>query len=87
MQSNAKDASKGYGPYRRAIRSKRDTQIMKLGNPSISAESMKRVENIVDTLYDDLQEKGEKITYRTRNFVTITTPKVHLIRILNLKYF
>lgn len=46
-------------------------------NPILNREDLKRVENIVDKLYDDIEDKG--ITYRRRSFNDSTTMKVHAV--------
>lgn len=33
-------------------------------NPALNPEDSRRVESIVEKLYDDLEEKGQRITYR-----------------------
>lgn len=51
-------------------RSKRETKIK---STNIDVENAKRVESIVDRLYEDLEENGEKVTYRQRNLDSLTT--------------
>ncbi|CAG5047672.1 unnamed protein product [Parnassius apollo] len=46
-------------------------------NPALTenAYDMERVERIVDKLYDDMEEHGQKVTYRQRRINTVTTDK------------
>lgn len=53
-------------------RAKRDTGNLKSYN-TIDVENAKRVENIIDKLYEDIVEDGEPVTYRQRNIETLTT--------------
>ncbi|RVE54011.1 hypothetical protein evm_001414 [Chilo suppressalis] len=55
----------------RSRRTKRDVGLMKLGNPVLDDESAKRIENIVDKLYEDLDER---VTYRQRIIAPSTMP-------------
>lgn len=45
-------------------------------NPVLNEEDAQRVEKIVEKLYDDLEENGEKVTYRRLQYSTptVTTP-------------
>lgn len=40
-------------------------------NPTLNDKDVRRVESIVDKLYDDMEEKGEKINYRQQNITKI----------------
>lgn len=60
----------------------------KRGTPSPqNVNDAERVENIVDKLYDDVQEGGEKVTYRQKVIPTTTTAKVLLLLLLLLTYY
>ncbi|KAL0867876.1 hypothetical protein ABMA27_008566 [Loxostege sticticalis] len=52
-------------------RAKRDTG--KLMPNAVEVENAKRVEEIVDKLYEDMAEDGVPVTYRQRNIDTLTT--------------
>ncbi|CAG4932375.1 unnamed protein product [Colias eurytheme] len=47
-------------------RFKRDLVPHDVGNPLLNSEDLRRVENIVDKLYDDMEQNGQKIIYRQR---------------------
>ncbi|XP_045539320.1 uncharacterized protein LOC106714493 [Papilio machaon] len=53
------------------IRAKRNVDSL---NPTVKVEDIRRVEGIVDKLYDDMDGNG-KVTYRQRRFDTTTTDK------------
>lgn len=57
-----------YSKGKKYKRSKRDIGRMSAVNPSLNAADERRVENIVDKLYDDLFEKGQDIPYRRKQF-------------------
>ncbi|KAG6449742.1 hypothetical protein O3G_MSEX006198 [Manduca sexta] len=48
-------------------------------NPALNEEDKERIEGIVDKLYDDMGEKGERVTYRHHSVptttVTVTLPQ------------
>lgn len=54
------------------IRTKRNVDSL---NPAVKVEDIRRVEGIVDKLYDDMDVDG-KVTYRQRRFDSPTTDKV-----------
>ncbi|KPJ11612.1 Astacin-like metalloendopeptidase [Papilio machaon] len=56
------------------IRTKRNVDSL---NPTVKVEDIRRVEGIVDKLYDDMDGNG-KVTYRQRRFDTTTTDKTEL---------
>ncbi|CAH2052373.1 unnamed protein product, partial [Iphiclides podalirius] len=43
--------------------------------PGLKDDDKRRIENIVDKLYDDMEGNGQKVTYRQRRFSTMTTEK------------
>ncbi|XP_013168029.1 PREDICTED: uncharacterized protein LOC106118019 [Papilio xuthus] len=53
------------------VRSKRNVESL---NPTVKVEDIRRVEGIVDKLYDDMDGNG-KVTYRQRRFDSPTTGK------------
>ncbi|CAB3222129.1 unnamed protein product [Arctia plantaginis] len=76
VKKGHRSKKKGVLKHRRA---KRQTGFNAL-NPTLYLDDARRVENIVDKVYDDLLEKGEKIKYRRMNIEelernkTITSP-------------
>ncbi|XP_075983375.1 uncharacterized protein LOC142981374 isoform X2 [Anticarsia gemmatalis] len=59
---------------RRHRRSKRQTNLNAI-NPALNPEDALRVETIVDKLYDDLLEQGQKVNYRRGNVAAKTKNK------------
>lgn len=85
QNNNEKEYKRGNEDSLTNQRYKRGATMKYAVNPALNPEDARRVENIVDRLYDDMEEKGERVTYRqvsTTNSIRVCDTFLYYLQLI-----